>query len=906
MTNHPEILWSLGQHLLVTGALAAVVFATCRGLRLKPAACHVLWLVVLVRLLIPPVATWPWTIPVGDFLAGETSAEEVRESAPLVSESAGSATAHESAAAGEVISMSDTVDSPFSGLAVSEEAAGVPTAESKQPAVAAPPMPAGSPDSIRIAGAGWLAVLAGVWLSGSLVVVAVFVRRILRVRRALAAEVSPESWLERDVADWSRQLGVTAPECSVSARFSSPFLWCLGKLRLVWPQALSKAEQREQARPVVVHELAHLKRRDHWTAWLELTALVVWWWNPLVWLVRRQLRAASEMACDAWVVELLPEQRRDYAESLLEFSRHENSKQLAVAVGAVGGSRHAFTRRLEMIMSEDIPARFSKWTLTAAVLLGAISLPAFSTEQAPQDDNVPPGATAPPGTDPDDESGTAAPGSTVPGPASSGQAAPGRTAPGSGFSPAEYTSPGAATARSEYDKLIKQGRFAEAQIVRKKQQEKAAAASPFGPPGAAAPRPTRKGPTTPPAAPPAPGQDPFGGGGSPFGIDPIEPKPESPTLQEVLEKINKQYYGRVNRKELERAAIEAILKKLDGDATVLTPAQMKDFARQLENQLVGVGIAIHIDKKEKQPVVTRVILRSPAQQAGLRANDRIVSIDGLGTKEVALKKIVDKLRGRPQTDVALGIVRGEEELNIKVTRQKFSPARVEPWSATADGKENYWLDKTTGYVHIPSFTRQTASQFRSVVSRMKEDGAKGLVLDLRNCPGGLLSAATEISDLFIDEGVIVSSQGRDRSENTTFRAKAATPFADLPVVVLVNKYTASAAEIVAACLQDHHRAAIVGEQTYGRGIVQSLLTLSDGGALKLTTAAWMRPNGRTLHRHEGKADWGVRPDPGLKVELKDGENKKLVEGRRALLSGEDGSIEDDAQLQKALSVLKNS
>ena len=154
--------------------------------------------------------------------------------------------------------------------------------------------------------------------------------------------------------------------------------------------------------------------------------------------------------------------------------------------------------------------------------------------------------------------------------------------------------------------------------------------------------------------------------------------------------------------------------------------------------------------------------------------------------------------------------------------------------------------------------------------------------------------------------MIVSSQGRDRSENTTFRAKAATPFADLPVVVLVNKYTASAAEIVAACLQDHHRAAIVGEQTYGRGIVQSLLTLSDGGALKLTTAAWMRPNGRTLHRHEGKADWGVRPDPGLKVELKDGENKKLVEGRRALLSGEDGSIEDDAQLQKALSVLKNS
>jgi len=184
MTNHPEILWWLGQHLLVTGALAAVVFAACRGLRLKPAACHVLWLVVLVRLLIPPVATWPWTIPVGGFLAGEPAAEEVTEYAPLVSASTGPAAAYETAATDEVVSMSDTVDSPFSSLAVSEEAPGVATPESKQPAVAYSPMPAGSPDPVRIAGAGWLAGLAGVWLSGSLVVVAVFVRRIRRVRRA--------------------------------------------------------------------------------------------------------------------------------------------------------------------------------------------------------------------------------------------------------------------------------------------------------------------------------------------------------------------------------------------------------------------------------------------------------------------------------------------------------------------------------------------------------------------------------------------------------------------------------------------------------------------------------------------------------------------------------------------------
>jgi carboxyl-terminal processing protease len=371
----------------------------------------------------------------------------------------------------------------------------------------------------------------------------------------------------------------------------------------------------------------------------------------------------------------------------------------------------------------------------------------------------------------------------------------------------------------------------------------------------------------------------------------------------VLEKIEKQYYGEVDQKELEKAAIAAIMAKLDDDAAVLTPEQMKDFARQMDDQLAGVGIAIHIDKETKQPAVTRVILRSPAQAAGIRAKDLIVSIEGLGTKDATLKDIVAKPRGKRGTPVVLGITRGEEKLEIKVIREQFSPTRIEPWSATPDGKESYWVDKTIGYVHIPAFTKQTASQFRGVVSQLQKDGAKSLVLDLRHCPGGLLTAATEIADLFIDEGIIVSSRGRARSENTNFRAKPETMFADLKVVVLVNKYTASAAEIVAACLQDHHRAAIVGEQTFGRGTVQSLLPLSGGGGLKLTTAAWMRPNGRTLHRREGRTDWGVRPDPGLTVEVTDEERKAVVVTRRSRLNGEDGSVEDDAQLQKALALL---
>jgi beta-lactamase regulating signal transducer with metallopeptidase domain len=129
----------------------------------------------------------------------------------------------------------------------------------------------------------------------------------------------------------------------------------------VWPLSVSGSEQREQVRPVLVHELAHLKRHDHWTAWVAILALVVWWWNPLFWFVRRQLRASAEMACDAWVVELLPDQRRAYAELLVEFSRHGRTSQLAFgAVGADTGSRRMFRKRLEMIMKENFATRLPK------------------------------------------------------------------------------------------------------------------------------------------------------------------------------------------------------------------------------------------------------------------------------------------------------------------------------------------------------------------------------------------------------------------------------------------------------------------------------------------------------------------------------------------------------------------
>ena len=152
-------------------------------------------------------------------------------------------------------------------------------------------------------------------------------------------------------------------------------------MRLVWPASRSLTEHRQQAQTVLIHELAHLRRRDHWTAWIELLGLIVWWWNPICWLVRRELRLSAEMACDAWVVELLPDRRRDYAEALLEFNEPQNRLAVGVA-GARGGSRKMFQRRLEMIMRERVPTTFSKLTVFAIVCLGAISVPIFATEGA--------------------------------------------------------------------------------------------------------------------------------------------------------------------------------------------------------------------------------------------------------------------------------------------------------------------------------------------------------------------------------------------------------------------------------------------------------------------------------------------------------------------------------------------
>jgi carboxyl-terminal processing protease len=781
-------LWWLGQHLLITTLLAGVVLVVCRAFRISPAARHVLWLLVLCRLLVPSVGTWAWPLPAG-LLPANVPAPSSSTSGAATADSAMTEIGRPSA---PTVAWDLTPTSKFDE----------PEHSNSLHAAAA-----SSGDEQALSAVTWEVLALALWAVGSLIIATILLRRVLRIRPLLSAARNTDTWLQQEVIAWCRQFGVRAPVCVVSERVSSPFLWCLGRVRLVWPVALAQQQRHERARPILVHELAHLKRRDHWTAWIELAALVIWWWNPLLWFVRRQLKTASEMACDAWVVELLPDHRRAYAESLVEFSRRTrtNTQFTIGTVGADTGSRRAFEQRLELIMNGQFPARFSKRTMILGILLGLISLPAFSTEPETQATGTTPASSSQTdGTTTDDADG----------------------------------SPVAQVAASDAENAE---------------------------------------------------------------------QPESTvSLNEVLEQIADNYYGEVDRRELERAAIEAILSSLDANSQLLSREELNDARVAVEGELCGVGIAFQIDADTELPTVTHPIRHSPAQLAGIRSGDVIVSIDGESTNGLDLKEILDRIRGPRGSAVTLRIRNGDETRNVQILRDNLSISNVEPWLLPTTGAEDYWINQTAkvGYVRIPAFTKQTASQLRQVLADLSSEGISGLALDLRNCPGGLLTAATEVADMFIDDGVILTSHGRGDSDTLTFRATSDGTYLDLRLAVLVNGYTASAAEIVAACLQDHDRAAIVGEQTFGRGTVQSLFPLKDGGALKLTTAIWLRPDGRLLQRNEDDHNGGVTPNSRFRVQLNERERQRLEELQQRRAQGEAVEPDDDPQLKVALDWLE--
>lgn len=339
-----------------------------------------------------------------------------------------------------------------------------------------------------------------------------------------------------------------------------------------------------------------------------------------------------------------------------------------------------------------------------------------------------------------------------------------------------------------------------------------------------------------------------------------------------FEQIDRNYVKEVDRRELMEAAIKGMLGKLDPYSNYISPESMRAFNDTVEQQFGGVGIQVTME--QQRLTVATPLPGAPAYKAGVQSGDVIAEIEGNSTEGITMDEAVDLLRGKPGDPVKIKVLRsGSPDLiEITIVRDIIRVATVLGINYNDDGSWNFMLDpeQKIGYVRLTSFSRNSGKELSDALETLTKAGMKGLILDLRFNPGGLLSVATEISDLFVEEGKIVSTKGRN-TEERVYSAKQPGTLTDFPIAVLVNRYSASASEIVSACLQDHKRAVVVGERTWGKGSVQNVINLEDDeSALKLTTASYHRPSGKNIHRFPNakpEDEWGVMPDEDFKIRL---------------------------------------
>ncbi|HZY88062.1 MAG TPA: S41 family peptidase, partial [Gemmataceae bacterium] len=281
---------------------------------------------------------------------------------------------------------------------------------------------------------------------------------------------------------------------------------------------------------------------------------------------------------------------------------------------------------------------------------------------------------------------------------------------------------------------------------------------------------------------------------------------------------------------------------------------------------------------------------TPAYEAGVLAGDIIIKIDGKATDTLRMAEAVDLIQGDPGQKVVLTVLHegGKEPVDLPIVRAVIKVPSVLGDRRKADNAKewDYFLDKTSkiGYIRLSNFSKTAPAEMKAAVEELQRGGVRGLVIDLRNNPGGLLRAAVEISDLFLNKGLIVSTKGRNHKEEVYEAKEEGTllsePGKAVPIAILINKYSASASEIVAAALQDHGRAVVVGERSYGKGSVQNIILMEkDTSALKLTTASYWRPSGKNIHRFPDSKetdDWGVKPSAGFEVPMKDEERLEYM------------------------------
>jgi len=368
---------------------------------------------------------------------------------------------------------------------------------------------------------------------------------------------------------------------------------------------------------------------------------------------------------------------------------------------------------------------------------------------------------------------------------------------------------------------------------------------------------------------------------------------------EVLTLVQNNYVESTDSQDLIYGAIRGMLDTLDPHSSFMSPDVYKEMQVETQGSFGGLGIEITV--RDHQLTVVAPIDGTPAQRAGIHAGDHIIRIDDEPTKKMTLVDAVRKLRGPKGSEVTITILReGQEPFEVPITRDIIEVHSV---------RASDLLEAGVGYIRVASFQERTARDIEEALKELKEQGMRGLILDLRNNPGGLLNQAVLATDLFLEKGkLIVSTEGRVKNQNLRFVDEHENP-ESFPMVVLVNKGSASASEIVAGALQDHQRAILIGTTTFGKGSVQTVIPLNDGSGLRLTTAKYFTPKQRLIHGEGLTPDIIVEPPkPPTTAQAHIDQRKKPIGEQEGDTSQPLGrrppDPKKDPQLGRAVEVLK--
>ena len=364
-----------------------------------------------------------------------------------------------------------------------------------------------------------------------------------------------------------------------------------------------------------------------------------------------------------------------------------------------------------------------------------------------------------------------------------------------------------------------------------------------------------------------------------FGKSIVEKSEQTSDIAETLEDyrkiIDKYYLGDIDEEKLKEGAIAGYIKGLDDEYTeYISKEDMADYMADATGNFVGVGVYMVQDTEANKIMVLSPIKGSPAEKAGLQPGDYIIAVDGVTYTGEQMTEASNKIKGETGTTVKLQIQRKDETLDIELTRENI---KVNP-------VEGEVLENNIGYIEFSSFDDGTAEEFKTKFVELQGKGIKSLIIDLRNNGGGIVDEALEIANYILDKDSVILYEV-DKNNNETVEKTTDDPIINMPIVILTNENTASSSEILAGALKDHKKATIVGEKTYGKGVIQRLLTLPDGSGLKITSEKYLTPNRTEINKV------GIEPD----------EKVELPETVTNILNVEKN---EDTQLQKAIEILK--